>query len=86
MAWEGAFEDPEYMDNYANLSKRIADAMSDFCGNALHICSRVNETPLSLQQINQVIDFEVQSIIQQLEDPEMLDNIRKQALLKSRKK
>jgi hypothetical protein len=82
MAWKGDFEDPEYKTNFIKLTKKMADVMSDFCVNALNVFSKQKGAPLYPLQIDQVIDFEIQSIIQQFEDPEMLEMVRKTSKLK----
>ena len=76
--WQGDFaEDEKYKKKFMELTKNMANIMSDFCLNALTSFSRVKGAPLNPLQIDQTIDFEIQSVIQQFNDPEILEIVRK---------
>lgn len=64
---------------YVTLTKRLIDIMTDFCLLTLQSVSKKNQASLNTNQIEEIINFDLQFRIQQLNDPELLDLVRDNA-------
>ena len=63
-------------EHFVALTNNLIDIMVDFCQLTLKAVSNKKESPLYKQQIEDVINFDLQFRIQQINDPELLDTIR----------
>jgi len=61
------------------LTKRLMDIMVDFSLLTLHTIQEKKKEPLTQKQIDEVISFDLQFRIQQINDPELLDIVRERA-------
>ena len=66
-------------EEFVALTNKLMDLMTDFCLLSLKTVSNMKKEPLNNQQIDDVINFDLQFRIQQINDPELLDTIRERA-------
>jgi hypothetical protein len=75
-------------EEFVSLTNKLMELMTDFCLLSLKAIGNMKKEPLNNQQIDDVINFDLQFRIQQINDPELLDTIRERAhseFLKTRK-
>ena len=76
-------------EEFVALTNKLMDLMTDFCLLSLKVVTNMKKEPLNNQQIDDVITFDLQFRIQQINDPELLNTIREKAhleFLQTRKK
>ncbi len=66
-------------DEFVALTNKLMDLMTDFCLLSLKAVSNMKKGSLNNQQIDDVINFDLQFRIQQINDPELLDAVRERA-------
>ena len=71
---------------FLDLTEHLLDVMTDFCLFTLQIFSENKLEPLDTQQIDDIISFDLQFRLQQIQNPEFLDIIRSRARSKSNPK
>lgn len=64
---------------FLDLTEHLLDAMTDFCLLTLKILSEKKEEPLDARQIDDIISFDLQFRLHQIQNPEFLDIIRSRA-------
>jgi hypothetical protein len=67
-------------DEFVALTKRLIDVMTEFSLLTLRAFIRRKQSPLSETQIDDIINFDLQFRIQQIQDPEFLDIIRERVV------
>ena len=72
----------EDLDNFSKITEQLIDVMVDYSVLTLNAFSRKKGSKLTDSQIEDVINFNLQFILQQIQDPEFLDIIRDEAKLK----
>jgi len=66
-------------EEFVDFTKKLIGLMIDFSLLALRAISKKKQASLTDSQIEDVISFNLQFIIQQIQDPELLDIVREQA-------
>jgi hypothetical protein len=66
-------------EEFVALTNKLMELMTDFCLLSLKTVTNIKKEPLNNQQIDDVINFDLQFRIQQINDPELLDTIRERA-------
>jgi len=64
---------------FLDLTEHLLDVMTDFCLFTLKIFSEKKLKPLDTRQIDDIISFDLQFRLQQIQNPEFLDIIRSRA-------
>ena len=72
----------EDLDNFSKITEQLIDVMVDYSVLTLNAFSRKKGSKLTDSQIKDVINFNLQFILQQIQDPEFLDIIRDETTLK----
>jgi len=72
----------EDLDNFSKITEQLIDVMVDYSVLTLNAFNRKKGSKLTDSQIEDVINFNLQFILQQIQDPEFLDIIRDEAKLK----
>jgi len=72
----------EALDIFSKITERLIDVMVDYSVLTLNAFSRKKGSKLSDSQIRDAINFNLQFILQQVQDPEFLDIIRDETTLK----
>ena len=67
-------------EEFVALTKRLMDVMVDFSILTLRTLSRKKSTELTEGQIEDIINFDLQFRIQQIQDPEFLDIVRERIM------
>lgn len=71
-------EDTE-REEFTALTEELIDIMIDFSLLTLRAVQKKKQTPLTPKQIKEIIDFDIQFRLQQINDPELLDIVRERA-------
>jgi len=66
-------------EEFDSLTNKLMELMTDFCLLSLKTVTNMKKEHLNNQQIDDVINFDLQFRIQQINDPELLDTIRERA-------
>ena len=66
-------------EEFVSLTNKLMELMTEFCLLSLKAVTNIKKEPLNNQQIDDVINFDLQFRIQQINDPELLDTIRARA-------
>ena len=72
----------EALDIFSKITERLIDVMVDYSVLTLNAFSRKKGSKLTDSQIRDAINFNLQFILQQVQDPEFLDIIRDETTLK----
>jgi hypothetical protein len=72
----------EALDIFSKITERLIDVMVDYSVLTLNAFSRKKGSKLTDSQIKDAINFNLQFILQQVQDPEFLDIIRDETTLK----
>ena len=72
----------EDLDHFSKITERLIDLMVDYAILTLKAFSGKKGSKLTDSQIKDVINFNLQFILQQIQDPEFLDIIRDETTLK----
>ena len=72
----------EDLDNFSKITEQLIDVMVDYSVLTLNAFNRKKGSKLTDSQIEDVINFNLQFILQQIQDPEFLDIIRDETKLK----
>ena len=72
----------EALDIFSKITERLIDVMVDYSILTLNAFSRKKGSKLTDSQIRDAINFNLQFILQQVQDPEFLDIIRDETTLK----
>ena len=67
-------------EEFVVLTKRLMDVMVDFSILTLRTFSRKKSSELTRGQIEDIINFDLQFRIQQIQDPEFMDIVRERVL------
>jgi len=67
---------------YVGLTMKLIAVMVDFCLLTLELLHKKKGSPLSLTEIEDVVNFDLQFRIQQIHDPELMEIIREKAIMK----
>lgn len=73
---EGLHVSETEREKFVELTNKLIDIMVDFSLLTLKTVSNIKQTSLNNQQIEDVINFDLQFQIQQINDPELLDMVR----------
>ena len=68
------------LKEFTDFTSILIDLMVDFSLLTLRIISKKKETPLSISQIEEIVNFDLQFRIQQIQDPELLDVVRERII------
>lgn len=63
---------------FVDLTKKLIDVMVEFGLLTLHSVQSINGDLLNLNQIEDIINFDLQFRLQQINDPELLDILREE--------
>lgn len=63
-------------EEFTALTKELIDVMVDFSLLTLRAVQMKKQAPLTPKQIEEIIDFDLQFRLQQINDPELLDIVR----------
>lgn len=66
-------------EEFTALTKELIDVMVDFSLLTLRAVQKKKQAPLTPKQIEEIIDFDLQFRLQQINDPELLDIVRERA-------
>lgn len=72
----------EERKEFYSLTKRLIDVMVDFSLLTLRSVQNKKQTPLTIEQIEDTVNFDLQFRLQQISDPELLDIVRERATSK----
>lgn len=64
---------------FINLTERLIDVMTEFCLLTLQVLSERKNGQLDVKQIDEIISFDLQFRLQQIQNPELLDIVREKA-------
>jgi hypothetical protein len=68
------------LNEFTDLTSRLIDLMGEFALLTLRTISNRKGAPLNRTQIEETVDFDLQFRIQQIQDPELLDIVRKRVI------
>ncbi|MCW4048620.1 MAG: hypothetical protein NWE89_02680 [Candidatus Bathyarchaeota archaeon] len=77
--------DEEYQANFVKLYQKQAYTMVEFCVNALNSAAKNTQEPLNDSQLTKVIEGELNSLIKDIKNPKLLEEVKKITLKKYRK-
>ena len=68
------------LEEFTDLTDRLVDVMVEFVLLTLRTISKKKGAPLSIAQIEETVNFDLQFRMQQIQDPELLDIVRERAI------
>ena len=68
------------LEEFTDLTDRLVDVMVEFNLLTLRTISKKKGAPLSMAQIEETVNFDLQFRMQQIQDPELLDIVRERAI------
>jgi len=69
------------LTEFTDLTDKLVDVMVEFALLTLRTISRKKKgAPLSIDQIEETVNFDLQFRMQQIQDPELLDIVRERAI------
>ena len=80
---QGSNED---LENFSKITERLIDVMVDYSVLTLNVFSKKKGSRLNDSQVMDAINFNLQFILQQIQEPEFLDIIRDETTLKYNEK
>jgi hypothetical protein len=68
------------LKEFTELTYRLIDLMVEFSLYSLRTIAEKRGAPLNKKQIEEAVNFDIQFRLQQIQDPELLDIVRDQAI------
>ena len=68
------------LDEFTDLTYKLIDLMVEFSLHTLRTVAKKRGAPLSKKQVEEAVNFDIQFRLQQIQDPELLDIVRDQAV------
>jgi len=68
------------LEVFTELTYNLIDLMVEFSLYSLRAIAKKKGTPLNQSQIEEAVNFDIQFRLQQIQDPELLDIVRDQAI------
>ena len=68
------------LTEFTTLTTRLVDVMVEFNLLTLRTISKKKGAPLTIDQIEETVNFDLQFRIQQIQDPELLDIVRERSI------
>jgi hypothetical protein len=68
------------LEEFRDLTYRLIDLMVEFSLYTLRTIAKKRGVPLNRSQIEEAVNFDVQFRLQQIQDPELLEIVRDQAV------
>ena len=68
------------LNEFSDLTSNLINNMVDFTLLSLKTVSKKKGGPLNMTQIEEIVNFDLQFRIQQIQDPELLDVVRERAI------
>jgi len=70
------------LEEFTDLTYKLIDLMVEFSLYTLRTIAEKRGSPLNRKQIEEAVNFDIQFRLQQMQDPELLDIVRDQAVSK----
>ena len=70
------------LEEFTDLSNKLIESMVDLTLLTLRSIRDKKGAPLNMTQIEETVNFDLQFRMQQIQDPELLDIVREQAIYK----
>ncbi|MFP3951702.1 MAG: hypothetical protein ACLFVP_06165 [Candidatus Bathyarchaeia archaeon] len=67
---------------YVGLTMKLIGVLVELCLLTLELLRKKKGSPLSVREIEDVVNFDLQFRIQQIHDPELMEIIREKAIMK----
>lgn len=68
------------LEEFKDLTYKLIDLMVEFSLYTLRTIAKKRDVPLNKKQIEEAVNFDIQFRLQQIQDPELLDIVRDQAI------
>lgn len=68
------------LEEFTDLTYKLIDLMVGFSMVTLRTIAKKRGEPLNKKQIEEAVNFDIQFRLQQIQDPELLDIVREQAI------